>query len=973
MMTKALRVVAAFAVALVAVAFSQVAALALEPATCANGWANIYDKWSVPITSYLFVTPEDTLQRVNYTGGQLVVEDLKDETGAVASQLVIDPATYSPSDLGTSALVWGGAFCGSDANYVVTGQANPEEDDNLVVFRVTKYSKSWAYVSACEVVAANTYGPFDAGMCVMTELAGKLYVRTCHTMYDIGDGLHHQASMLLVIDEQSMSLELNGSAIKNLSSSTWGYVSHSFNQRITQVNGSVFFLDHGDAYPRSAVIKRFGATGTSSYTDVFPIYGGTGDNTTGVSVGGFEGSATRSTLLVAGNSVDQDAYAAADSTDGLVRNVWLTVTSADLTSTEVKMLSSYTDDGRQQAGTPHLVKVSDDRFLVMWNVIEQLEYEFIPGDVFLFWTNGSTLRYVFVNGAGELLSDVMTADAILSDCQPILWNGKVLWYSSSDTEGIPSYYEIDGTTGAFTAHRHIGSASITKVNFSYVYDYDSGTSIDGISYYDYVDGVAYDVKFGTQELVEGKDYEVTSTIDLDAKIATFTFTGLGEWGGTKVVTEKVVKSALKSADIEIEGTFTYTGEQITPVPRVSYKGVELRLDKDYTLSWKDNVDYGSGTVTITATNTGVLFGEVERRFSIWRKNLSGAEVTVEDAMYTPTGAWPEVTVTLDGTPLVRDRDYVVNTENNYGAGTAYVTVYGTGNYQGSVAKVEFTIHPVDISAATLTITDETYTGYEIEPDIEGSYQGDKLYENYDFELVELVDNVDAGTATVTIKGIGNYTGEITATFTILPADIEDAWIDVDDQVYTGSALTPEVRVYVDWVLLVEGVDCRITFANNTDIGTAKVTVVGLGNYTGTANTTFKIAAGHAAGWFKEDGAWYYYERTGLRRTNNWAEANGTYYYLGSNGKIVVNGWATYNDRYYFMGANGKAVVSNWVTYAGRYYYMDKYGNPVIDNWVQYGGKWYYMNGSGNPVVNDWIEYEGARYHFNANGVCDRKA
>ena len=109
----------------------------------------------------------------------------------------------------------------------------------------------------------------------------------------------------------------------------YGYVSHSFNQFITTDGSTLLAADHGDAYPRSvSLIKYNKAAGNDTFTDiygscdyveVFPIQGSTGNNDTGVAVGGLVVS--DSSYLIAGNSVLQDnTYNALSST----RNIFVT-------------------------------------------------------------------------------------------------------------------------------------------------------------------------------------------------------------------------------------------------------------------------------------------------------------------------------------------------------------------------------------------------------------------------------------------------------------------------------------------------------------------------------------------------------------------------------------------------------------------------------------------------------------------------
>ncbi len=75
-----------------------------------------------------------------------------------------------------------------------------------------------------------------------------------------------------------------------------------------------------------------------------------------------------------------------------------------------------------------------------------------------------------------------------------------------------------------------------------------------------------------------------------------------------------------------------------------------------------------------------------------------------------------------------------------------------------------------------------------------------------------------------------------------PTDLSDATISLADTsfVYDGTAQTPAVTVVCNGETLNEGTDYEVAYADNTDAGTATVTITGIGNYTGEAKTTFVI-------------------------------------------------------------------------------------------------------------------------------------
>lgn len=80
-----------------------------------------------------------------------------------------------------------------------------------------------------------------------------------------------------------------------------------------------------------------------------------------------------------------------------------------------------------------------------------------------------------------------------------------------------------------------------------------------------------------------------------------------------------------------------------------------------------------------------------------------------------------------------------------------------------------------------------------------------------------------------------------ASYRVAPTSIEGAVISVDDGIYTGEALTPEVAVQLSGKTLTKDADFGVTYSDNTNAGTALVTVTGMGNYIGTITKTFEIA------------------------------------------------------------------------------------------------------------------------------------
>jgi hypothetical protein len=85
------------------------------------------------------------------------------------------------------------------------------------------------------------------------------------------------------------------------------------------------------------------------------------------------------------------------------------------------------------------------------------------------------------------------------------------------------------------------------------------------------------------------------------------------------------------------------------------------------------------------------------------------------------------------------------------------------------------------------------------------------------------------------------TGRVSGKVVYDSSDIADATISVPQyQVWTGKALTPTPTVTLNGAPLKAGADYTVAYANNTNVGPAKVTVTGTGDYQGSASAEFTV-------------------------------------------------------------------------------------------------------------------------------------
>ncbi|MBQ3705296.1 MAG: CAP domain-containing protein [Clostridia bacterium] len=226
-----------------------------------------------------------------------------------------------------------------------------------------------------------------------------------------------------------------------------------------------------------------------------------------------------------------------------------------------------------------------------------------------------------------------------------------------------------------------------------------------------------------------------------------------------------------------------------------------------------------------------------------RPSLEGATVTLSstEMPYTGEEVRPEVRVTLDGY-TVSSYCYEVSYTDNIEVGTATVTVTGKNDYKES-AEASFQIVPCDLAGAEVIpeYSGTEYDGEEKRPAVEVTLKGRTLTEA-DYE-VSYLDNVQVGTATVTVKGKGNYTGEAKGFFTISPRliSISDAAVMLSQNgfLYTGEEIEPAVTVIVEGLTLTEE-DYGIEYRNNVDPGEAIIVLTGKGLYKDTCQRTFAI-------------------------------------------------------------------------------------------------------------------------------------
>ena len=573
--------------------------------------------WAACMNSYLIA---------DYYGGYTRVE-AADDGNIYIEDYSEDLELISYRKLEKELPLFGGFYDDGVFFYLAFGQTNLDEDDNREVYRIVKYTRGWERLEAASVYGANTSTPFRAGSLRMDDDNGYLYVRTCHEMYTSSkDGLRHQANVTMKIRIYDMELTNISYQVQN---SGVGYCSHSFNQFIRIDNGTVYALDHGDAYPRSAALFRYSGTNFgNSHTDLvntLEYAGQTGDNDTGATLGGFEVSDYA--CLTAGSSKPQDGSEGPS-------NVYVTATSKSNFSEEGTELYWFTDvsDSGWRVGNPQLVEIDKNSYLLLWRQ-----------------TNGNSSQVVYVplDGWGRPQGDGRSFEGKLSDCQPIYdpQMQKVAWYV---TDGYSlRFHTIDvgtwehGEDVLISALKRISletnSVSLNKgdtVKLTVMYDPEDTTDDKTVSWSSNNETVVQVDNEGNVKAVGNGTATVTAVV--------------GDYRATARVTVKSPLTGISLSETSITMkpweykyvTVAYTPQDTTDSRRVTWKSDDQNVA---TVTSQGRIyAIGNGSTLIHAT-----VGEFSASVKVTVDSAAGKPTPVPGPTPAPSDQWPFTDVAVN--------------------------------------------------------------------------------------------------------------------------------------------------------------------------------------------------------------------------------------------------------------------------------------------------------------------------------------
>ena len=369
---------------------------------------------------------------------------------------------------------------------------------------------------------------------------------------------------------------------------------------------------------------------------------------------------------------------------------------------------------------------------------------------------------------------------------------------------------------------------------------------------------------GKTLLTLGRDYTVSYKKNTKpTEQAEAVIKGKGNYAGSTTKKFKIVPKNIADEDILIPNLYVKApkaGKSVTVAPVVTRNGKKL-TKKDFAVdSIQDNagskVDRvtqpGTYTVTVKGVDANGYTGTKEIQLVVLNGSqvlMSAVKVTgIQNKAYTGDKVVPEFTVKYGQETLEADKDYKVFCDS-IEVGTATAVIKGIGEKYVGEKTVTFKITGTVLKPANVQLENASnlyYTGNAIEPvvKISGAEQNRDFTVSYD-------KNVKAGTATVTVKGIGKYTGTVKKTFKIAPFDIQQnpegklsyqtAGMEVPYMKGGSKLKASDLKAVFNGKNLVEGTDYTLVYSGNKKLGTATVKIKGKGNFKGTtAPVSFTI-------------------------------------------------------------------------------------------------------------------------------------
>ena len=377
-----------------------------------------------------------------------------------------------------------------------------------------------------------------------------------------------------------------------------------------------------------------------------------------------------------------------------------------------------------------------------------------------------------------------------------------------------------------------------------------------------------------KKLEAGTDYTVEYSTKNFKDVGTIkvTITGIGNYTGTVTRTYKITPKSVTVTAEDKTKVFGETDPKLTATVAgtLGNDTVEYTLSRKtgeavgkYEITVKGDKLQGNYTVTYAVGTLTITSQSIDPGTDPEKPNpdYTGAKVnSPKDSVYDGKEHKWSPTVTDKTKTLELGKDYTVeySTSDFTNVGTIEVTITGIGNYSGTV-KRSYKVTPKEYTVTTESAT-KTYSGTALTAGgkVEGIVSGETV------EFTTTGSQTEVGTSKNTYELVWksakatNYTlaKESIGKLTVKAKSIVPDGPDTPDEKKTGITVSEpsdskydgkehkEVLTVTDTKTgkeLVAGTDYSVTYSSDlVNAGTVKVTVAGLGNYSGSFTKTYKI-------------------------------------------------------------------------------------------------------------------------------------
>ena len=478
-------------------------------------------------------------------------------------------------------------------------------------------------------------------------------------------------------------------------------------------------------------------------------------------------------------------------------------------------------------------------------------------------------------------------------------DGHFEWVDSTQDVGDPTVY--DGTSepnGRPFAAKFVPTDSENYAELSLnvrVHVHKATISISGINSWNYTEAFKYDGTVHKVELVipedlQGKikvDYENNTATDVNTYKAAATISAVDdahyaiyESVTTRELDWAIVKGDLAPTDAEKSVLFGTKEVTVTPADfgltqdgikiEVTHAGNSLitgYLPSDdmrsvtFTLRDTDKTDAANNasdtaTLKFSSANYNETSGNtltikiINKRTDTEKLQIDVPATVTYGATVSPSVGESKPADAGDVTFKFIDKDGNQVSDQPFPVGKYKVTASCEDADTIYTAEKEFEVVACELTEENVTFGENlVYTGNELTQTVTVTVGGKELTKDTDYTVTGLT-GTEPGSYPVTVTGTGNYTGEVTKSFTISKAQISSAAItyDAGPYGYTGKEWKPEVTVSFNSATLTAGNDYTVSYENNINAGTAKIIITGIGDhFTGLTEKTFTINSAEISG------------------------------------------------------------------------------------------------------------------------------